>query len=135
MARQNAKHGEPSEVETLLAALDHPQRDLIDALRRAILAAHPSIEEGVKWNAPSYRTREWFATLNLRGPRGPSPVRLILHLGAKARDTRGFEVDDPEGLLEWKGADRASVAFDDAADLRRKRKALTAILQQWVAFV
>jgi hypothetical protein len=35
-------------------------------------------------------------------------------------------------LLEWLAPDRALVTFDDAADVRRKAKALRAVLSQWI---
>ncbi|MEQ1612074.1 MAG: hypothetical protein ABL904_04925 [Hyphomicrobiaceae bacterium] len=50
------------------------------ALRKVILGADPSISDGVKWNAPSFCTTEYFATINLRAKAG---VEVILHFGAK----------------------------------------------------
>jgi hypothetical protein len=41
---------------------------------------------GTKWNAPSFRTTEFFATLNLRAKDGVDRVWLVLHLGAKVKD-------------------------------------------------
>lgn len=125
----------PSEVDAWLADCEHPQKPLIEALRRAILGADPSIAEGVKWNSPSFRTGEWFATLNLRGPRGASPVRLVLHLGAKRKLAEALAIEDPSGLLEWLGKERAVVAFVDAADLRRKRDALQRLVRSWIGHV
>lgn len=121
-------------VDDFMRNLDHPFKDGIEAIRQMILAADPAIAEGVKWNAPSFRTREYFATFHLRGKRG---VGLILHLGAKARalTAGGVGIADPEKLLEWLGADRARVVFETRAEVEAKAEALTRIVRQWLAHV
>src|SRR5690606_23532264 len=61
----------------------HPLRKEIEAVRRIMRGVSSAISEGVKWNAPSFRTeKEWFATVNLRSP---ETLQLIFHLGAKVR--------------------------------------------------
>jgi len=86
----------------------------IDTLREIIRSAHPSITEGEKWNAPSFRTTEWFATVNLRAKKGTAVIQ------------------DPEGLLQWLGKDRAQVSFADAAELAGRREAFAAVIRQWI---
>ena len=77
-SRTSTKRGEstPEDVEIFLAALDHPLKPEILALRQIILAADPSITEGIKWNVPSFRTSEYFATMHLRAKDG---IHVILH--------------------------------------------------------
>ncbi|HEX5749365.1 MAG TPA: DUF1801 domain-containing protein [Archangium sp.] len=125
---------EPESVEAFLASLEHPFKQEIAALRRIILGADPKIAEGIKWNAPSFRTSEYFATFQLRAKDG---VQVILHLGAKTRDTAvtGIQVADPESLLEWLARDRASVKFRDAKDIRAKQAAFANILREWIQHV
>lgn len=124
----------PEDAETFLARLDHPFKREILALRRIILDADPRISEGVKWNAPSFRTSEWFATVHLREPGG---VRVILHFGAKKRDApaRGAAIADPESLLEWLGHDRASVTFRGLDDVGARGAAFAAVVRQWIEHV
>lgn len=121
-------------VDQFMAALDHPFKTEIETLRLAILAVDPSVAEGIKWNAPSWRTAEYFATTHLRSKTG---LGLILHLGAKARalPDGGLAIDDPTGLLKWLGKDRAQVEISSAADLTAKLPALQALLRQWMAYV
>lgn len=123
-----------SEVETFLAALDHPRKAEILALRQIILGADPRIGEGIKWNAPSFRTGEWFGTFHLRAKDG---VQVILHFGAKKRD--GFAprtaIEDPESLLEWLADDRAAAKFRDLADVQAKQFAFASVIQQWIEHV
>ncbi|MFT7776099.1 DUF1801 domain-containing protein [Roseateles sp.] len=121
----------PQAVDRFIAALDHPFKAEIAALRRAILEVDPAIAEGIKWNAPSWRTTDYFATTHLRDK---SCLGLILHLGAKARTLPdgGLDIPDPTGLLKWLGKDRAKVEFHSADDLAAKLPALQAILRMWI---
>jgi hypothetical protein len=130
-------HAKPSDttaaVDAFMAILQHPHAAQVQALRELVLGLHPSVAEGIKWNAPSYRTTEYFATTNLRAKQG---IGLILHLGAKVRDVPGgVAIADPDGLLTWLGKDRASVEFTGAADLAAKSPALRKVLAQWLGYV
>jgi hypothetical protein len=120
-------------VIAFLRDLDHPLKKDIEAVRQIILGVSPEIREGIKWNAPSFRTTEYFATLNLRAKDGNDRVWLILHRGAKAKDnTKELKIADPAGLLEWLAKDRCLVTFNDAKDIRAKLRALEAILREWI---
>ena len=117
-------------VDEYLAALDHPKKAEMQALRTLILAADPSIREGVKWNAPSFAVADWFATLTLRPL---TQVRVVLHTGARAVPGHpDVVVDDPDGLLAWQGNYRAVATFQDLSEIEEGRSAFTRILQQWV---
>ena len=120
----------PDDVESFLASLDHPLKPEVLAVRQVILGADPSIAEGIKWNAPSFRTSEWFATFHLRAKAG---IQVILHLGAKARSGPDIAFDDP--LLVWLGKDRASVTFRDANDVAAKREAFAGLIRRWIEHV
>ncbi|MDR7335827.1 DUF1801 domain-containing protein [Roseateles asaccharophilus] len=124
----------PAAVDQFMATLAHPHKADIEALRRALCAVDTAIAEGIKWNAPSWRTTEYFATTHLRGKTGFS---LILHLGAKARDlpAGGLAQADPAGLLKWLGRDRAQVEFASSADFAAKLPALQAVIKQWITHV
>lgn len=120
-------------VDDFLAALEHPLKKELLALRKIILSADPSIQEGIKWNAPSFCTSEYFATFHLRAKGG---VQVILHLGAKKR-AKGARmgVADPDSLLEWLGDDRASAKFRDSKEITRKRAAFTQLIREWIRHV
>ena len=119
-----------ADVETFLASLEHPFAREVLALRQLILGADPRISEGIKWNAPSFRTSEWFATFQLRAKDG---VQLILHLGAKKRpELEGLAIADPASLLEWLGPDRASVKFRDLKHVEQTRPAFVELIRQWI---
>ena len=94
----------------------------------------PSIREGVKWKAPSFRTSEYFATTNLRARVG---VGVVLHFGAKIRSVAAgsASIKDPQKLLKWVAKDRATANFADMKDLAAKKKAFQAVLRQWITYV
>lgn len=121
-------------VDTFMALLEHPAKDAIELLRSAILASDPSITEGIKWKAPSFKVQEYFATINLRAKAG---VGLVLHFGAKVRAfSAGKEaIQDPGAILKWLAKDRAMIEFKDAKDVKARTPALQAILRQWIVHV
>jgi len=47
------KPADAEQVAALIAALDHPLKAKIEALRSIVRAAEPKLGERVKWNAPS----------------------------------------------------------------------------------
>lgn len=118
-------------VDDFMRQLDHPFKPVIEALRQVILGADPAIAEGIKWNAPSFRTSVYFATTHLRQRTG---IGVVLHLGAKVRDlgTEGLQIADPAGLLQWLAKDRAMVVFQDTQDLERKTAAFVDVIRQWL---
>jgi hypothetical protein len=132
------RHNSPSDttaaVDAFIGTLKEPIKSETELLRAAILGSDSAVSDGVKWNAPSYKTHEYFATTNLRTKTG---VGLILHFGAKARSVAVGKdsIVDPEGLLTWVAKDRATMAFADAKDIRAKRAALQAIVRQWITHV
>lgn len=129
--RHTTRQDRPEAVDALLANLDHPHLQGIAALRTWVCGADPSIQEGVKWNAPSWRTHDYFATTHLRMKRG---FGLILHRGAKVKSLPegGIAVPDPTGKLKWLAPDRGLVEFDDHDDLATKGPALQELLRTWI---
>jgi uncharacterized protein YdhG (YjbR/CyaY superfamily) len=127
-----AKSG--SDVDELLDGIDHPLKKEIEAVRKIILGVSDSISEGVKWNSLSFRTTEWFATVNLRSTK---ELQLIFHLGAKVRKEAktGVEIADPAGLAKWLAKDRCMVTLASGKDLAAKRKPFEAFVREWIKLV
>lgn len=128
-----AKPQAPSGIDAFMAALDHPLKLEIASVSALILAAAPGIKAAVKWNAPSFRTTEFFATVNLRSR---DQVQLVFHLGAKVRaESVQGRIADPAGLLKWRAKDRALVTVGTGKALELNRKAFMTLVRQWIAFV
>ena len=122
----------PQQVEQFLAALNHPLKPVVLTLRGIILEADPSISESIKWNVPSFRTSEFFATMHLRAQ---DRVGVIMHFGAKKRDTSSIIINDPRAMLEWLAHDRAQLMFRDLDGLTSKRSTVTELVQDWIRHV
>lgn len=118
-------------VDEFIRKLKHPMKPELEAVRAIILAASPKIAEGIKWNAPSFRVTEYFATMNLRS----EGVMVVLHQGAKAtaHSAGGLNIADPTRLLQWLAKDRAAVKFVDMSAIKAGRAAFTKIIRQWIA--
>lgn len=89
--------------------LDEATLATVDLLRSLIRDAHPQLVERIRSNAPSFALdEEDRITLGLERKGG---VRVVLHRGAKRKDTAGFHFSDPAGLAMWPAADRGVVIF------------------------
>ena len=134
MATHKSKADTTQAVNDLVSSLNHPATQEIQMLRDIVCEVSPSIQEGVKWNAPSFRVDEYFATINLREQQG---VGVVLHFGAKVRDVAaGREsIADPDRLLKWLAKDRATVRFSGKDDIAARKPAFQAVLRQWIRFV
>jgi len=121
-------------VVAFLEELDHPLQKEIEAVRQIILGVDPAICEAVKWNAPSFRTTDFFATFNLRSK---DHVQLVFHTGAKvkATATTGIDIADPDGLLKWLAKDRCLVTLGVGKEIQAKREAFEAIVRAWIQWL
>ncbi len=122
---------ESAGVEIWLAACRHPLHEVIQALRTTLTSLSPQVGQAIKWNAPSFHTSEHFATLHLRDP---AAIQVILHRGARPRKGQ-VRIDDPHGLLDWRGTERAILRFASVEEAERKRADFEAIVRQWMAQV
>jgi hypothetical protein len=122
------------DVGEFMRELEHPLKKDIETVRRIILNVDPGISEAIKWNAPSFRTMDFFATVNLRSR---ECVQLIFHTGAKvkATATTGVNIADPAGLLKWLAKDRCLVTLGAGKDIQAKRAAFEAIVREWIRWV
>lgn len=118
-------------VPPFLAQTDHPHRAAIERLRELILGLDPRIGEEIKWNAPSFKLDEHFATFKLHPPKN---IQLVLHTGAKGRSgARRFQIDDPDRLLTWPASDRCVLTLASGEALAAHEAAVLGILRQWIA--
>jgi hypothetical protein len=122
--------GSPS-VEIFLDTLDHPHASAIRRLREIILGLDPRITEEVKWNAPSFKIDDHFATFKLYPPKD---IQLVLHTGAKVKSPpRDFQIDDPVHLLKWPAKDRCVLTLQSGEAFDQHESAVAGIVRQWIA--
>lgn len=110
------------EVEAWFADADHPLLDVMQDVRRAILATDRRITESMKWKSPTFSFEGNIASIN---PKAKAHVSLMFHQGAKIPGTH------PE--LEGGGSTARYMRFEDRADVKRKREALQRAVAAWVA--
>jgi hypothetical protein len=118
-------------VSAFLRTLEHPHTAAIGTLRERILALDPRISDEIKWNAPSFKLDDHFATFRLFPP---PTLQLILHTGAKGKSgARAFTIDDPQRLLKWPATDRCILTLAAADGSRAEHDAVIHIVSQWIA--
>jgi len=124
----------PPAIEQFLGSV--PQPEAARALRTLcalILGAEPRLVAEIKWNAPSFTLagRDVLTT----GVNRDGSIRLVLHRGAAkaAPGAQRPEIDDPRGLLEWRGVDRAIATFADVDPVSERAAAVRDLVRKWVA--
>lgn len=109
------------EVDARLAALDHPLKAEVQAVRAIIKGVHPQITEQWKWNAPSFSYRGYLVTFNLWTK---DRVHLVFHNGALLTDKSGW--------LQGDYPDRRMAYLADMADIQAKQPTLVRLIRQWI---
>ena len=109
------------EVDAFMAALDHPFKAEVQAVRAIIKGVHPGITEQIKWQAPSFSYQGYLVTFNLWARQH---VHLVFHNGALLNDTTG--------LLEGDYPDRRMLYFKDMAEVQAKQAALVEFIRTWI---
>ncbi len=107
-------------VEDFMAALDHPAKPEVQAVRAIIQGVDPRITEEIKWNAPTFSYKGYLVTLDLHAPQ----LRLVFHNGAI--------LADPEGILKGAWPDRRLVTLAGMAQVEANRAALEGVVRDWV---
>jgi len=113
-----------------MRALKHPLKDDIESVRRTVLGIDAAVTEEVKWNAPSFRTEDFFATLHLRAR---DTVQVVLHRGVKASTRKTPpKLPDPQGLVRVLAPDRALVTLGKGDALRAALPAFAVVVRAWL---
>jgi len=107
-------------VDAWFTARQHPQTEVMQALREAILAVDPRISETVKWQSPTFMYKGNLASIN---PQAKAYVSLMFH--------RGAEIPGVHPELQGGGDVARYMRFDSLADLAAKRAALVAVVRAW----
>jgi|SRR5690606_24996856 len=111
-------------VDDYMAALDHPYKAEVAALREIILGVSDDITEQIKWNAPTFSYKGYLASFNLHSKLGRQLAHLVFH--------NGIILDDPTGMLDGDYPDRRMAYFIDMAEVEAKADALRALVRDWM---
>lgn len=80
---------ETDKVDAFMAALTHPFKTEIEALRAIIKRANPKLGERLKWNAPSFFYKRDMASFNLHAKDRVQLV-VVFHDGRMIGDRHGL---------------------------------------------
>jgi hypothetical protein len=128
------KKSEPEKVDAYMAALKHPQKNVLESLRRIILSTDAEIGEEIKWNAPTFFYAGEMAPFNPKEYRRylivsnlfkKDCIRLVFPSGAR--------IGDKSGLLTGDYADGRRLAlFPTVEEVNRKEPALRKAIRKWL---
>jgi hypothetical protein len=107
-------------VVAFIAALDHPLKDAILAVRTTILEADDRMTESIKWKSPTFEYKGNLASID---PKAKKHVTVLFHTGAS------IPGDHP--ILEGGGDVARYIRFADVAAVEAARAALTAVVRAW----
>ena len=109
-------------VDEWFTRTDHPLVDVMQDVRRAILAADRRITESIKWKSPTFLYRGNIASID---PKAKRQVTLLFHQGAT--------IPGRHPHLEGGGSTARYMRFVDRADVKRKRAGLQTAVRAWIA--
>ena len=109
------------EVDKWFKTYDNPMKDVVQAVREAILTADARIEETIKWKAPTFTYNGNLASFF---PKSKQHASLMFHAGAQIPGTFPS--------LEGTGDVSRVMKFESLADVRKKKAELRAIVKAWI---
>jgi len=119
------------QVNSFMESLDHPHKAAINDLRAAIKTADSRIVEEIKWNAPSFKLEDHFATFKLHPPKS---IQIVLHRGVKPKPLAiKFQIEDRHGLVHWKAPDRCLLEIPTSEMAIALKSEIVDLVRQWIA--
>lgn len=107
-------------VDSWLEAKRHPQTEVMQAVRYAILEADARVTETIKWQSPTFAYKGNMASIM---PGAKAFVSLMFH--------RGAEIPGSHPELQGGGDVARYMRFESLADVEAKRAALSAVVRAW----
>jgi len=111
---------ENPEVTAWLGAVEHPLKDVILAVRAAMLEADERITETIKWKSPTFMYEGNLASID---PKAKKHVTVLFH--------RGAEIPGEYALLDGDNKLARYARFPDLASVQASREELVAIARAW----
>ena len=108
-------------VNAYMSKLDTPLIEIWEKIREIILNVDQTIEEDIKWGAPTFIYKGNIATFN---PRAKKFVNLTFHTGAL--------IDDPDKVLEGKAKEARVFRVSSIEELIEKKTGLEKLIVNWI---
>ena len=109
-----------NEVDDWMDASTHPLLDVIEAVRKVVLAADKRVGECIKWKSPTFTYEGNIASIN---PNTKKKVSLMFH--------RGAEIEGDHPHLVGGGKVVRYMYFETLADVKARKKDLRAVIKAW----
>ncbi|MBI1933340.1 MAG: DUF1801 domain-containing protein [Ignavibacteriales bacterium] len=117
-------------VNNFMNNLDHPYKEGIEFLRNVIKKCNDSIIEEIKWNAPSYKLENHFATFKLYPPKN---IQIVLHTDSKLKgDPHKFHLDDPHQIIKWAAPDRCVITIKSNKEAKELSNEISSLINSWI---
>lgn len=117
-------------VDEFMQNLDHPFKEGIEFLRQIIIKCDKDITEEIKWNAPSFKIKEHFATFKLYPPKS---IQIILHTGAKKKEnSKKFLLNEKFKFIKWITNDRCVITLKSNMEPIKLEKEISQIIKSWI---
>ena len=108
-------------VDEYLQKKNHPLTAEIQRVREIIMETDDRVEETIKWSSPTFMYKGNMASFFMNAKK---QVSLMFHKGAS--------IKNPHGLLTGDGKEGRVARFNDLEDIEQKKKALQAVVQEWI---
>ena len=133
-AQTTTKPSDTAKVDAYMNGLQHPLKEVLEALRGIILSADAEVGEEIKWNAPTFfyagemtqsDPKEYRRYLVVSNLFQKDCIRLVFWQGGRVNDTSGFlEGDYKDG--------RRLAHFRSMEDVEAKRGKLVRVVREQV---
>ena len=110
----------PNDVDAWMEKYDNPQKPVVEAVRRLILAADERIGETIKWQTPTFTYKGNLASFN---PKAKAFASLMFHTGAT--------IAGKFPSLQGGGSTARYMQFESVADANKKAAELKRIVKAW----
>jgi uncharacterized protein YdhG (YjbR/CyaY superfamily) len=110
--------GRQREVDEWFATYENPMKPVVEAVREAVLAADPRVDECIKWKAPTFTYKGNIASFY---PKSKQHASLMFHQGAKipGEHPRLEGTGDTSRVLKLGSVDEVEAARPDIERLIR----------------
>lgn len=109
------------EVDRWMGHYDNPMRDVVQRVRRIMLASDDRVGEIIKWSTPTFTYKGNIASFF---PKSTQWATLMFHQGALIPGTFPH--------LIGKGTDARVMRFVSIAEAEDRRDELNAVVQAWI---
>ncbi len=109
------------EVDAWFEAYDNPMKDVVLAVRAAVLETDDRITECIKWKAPTFVFKGNIASFF---PKSKKHASLMFHQGAK--------IPGDFAVLEGDGATARNAKFPTVDDVAARKDQLQAVVRAWI---